>query len=139
MVKLMTFGLLLLLTLNSCQEEDEQATKPENTVSVAISKAEAICGTAELVWLQKIIEKAEEDKQDQVHQGNFMGRIYQGNYQNDYVIFVRMAMGSGGLYGYFYRCDGSQIDFSEDDPSEVETFLQGVEKNTPIYTNLPHD
>ncbi|WKN46269.1 hypothetical protein [Tunicatimonas pelagia] len=139
MMRFSAFGLPLLLIFTSCQEKDTQLVEPESALSVAINKAETICNTTELTWLQEIVERAEEDKQSQVHQGNFTGRIYQGTYQNDYVIFVRMAMGSGGLYGYFYRCDGSQINFSKDNPDEVEAFLQSIEEGSLIYTNLPHD
>ncbi len=136
MIKFITIGFFPLLVLASCSEEN---LKQASVLSESISIAESACGTTELVWLQEIIKKAEEDKQNQTYKGNYIGRIYQEDYQGEVVFFVRMMMGSGGLYGYFYQCDGNQLDFSNDDPKEVESFLQSLEKGKIIYKNTPDD
>ena len=137
-VSCLCFCLSMLFIFNSCAEEN-YLSEQESISSGGISSIKSACGTTELVWLQEIIEKAEEDKRSMAHQGNFLGTIYLETYQNEPLILVRMMMGSGGLYGYFYRCDGSQIDFSDANPRQLELFFQSLEKGTVIYTNVPHN
>ena len=137
MIKLLIAASFLLLVFNCC-EEAPSLSEQESISSEAMDRMESACGTTELAWLQEIIEKAEEDKQSRIYQGNFMGAIYRESYQGKVVIFVRMPMGSGGLYGYFYHCDGSQVDFSDDDPHEVELFFQSIEKGPAVYKNIPY-
>lgn len=45
--------------------------------------------------------------------GNYFGSIYLEQYLGDDIIFVQMPMGSGGIYGYWYNCDGTQIVFED--------------------------
>lgn len=136
MVKLLTVGALLLFIFNSCAEEN-YLSEQESISSGGMSSIESACGTTELIWLQEIIEKAEEDKRSMAHIGNFLGTIYQESYKGMTVILVRMAMGSGGVAGYVFRCDGSRVDFNND-PQEVELFFKNAEKGPAIYTNVPH-
>ena len=135
MIKLLIVGVFLLCVFNSCQEE-YLSSEQESVSSAGMRSIKSACGTTELGWLQEIIEKAEEDKRSMAHQGNFLGAIYQESYKDEVVIFVRMMMGSGGVYGYVYRCDGSRVDFNND-PQEVESFFQNLKEDQIIYKNVP--
>jgi len=131
----MIYSFFLLLLFQGCK--DEVSPLEEKGISQNIvEKLNSVCGISDLSWLEEIIVKAEEDNRSRTYQGNFIGTVYLEDYQNEPVIFVRMAMGSGGLYGYVYRCDGSSVNF-DNDPSQVETFFSKMEKNQIIYTNVP--
>ena len=77
--------------------------------------SELICGVEdpirELEWLSKIVGKAEYDTT-----GHYTGNIYLLNYNNKQIIFTDMSMGSGGLYGYWFNCDGSPAIIDLDNP-----------------------
>ena len=137
-MKITIIFIITLMTgfMISC-EEAPSFSEQESISSAGMRSIKSACGTTALIWLQEIIEKAEEDKQSMAHQGNFLGAIYQASYKDEVIIFVRMMMGSGGLYGYFYHCDGSQVDFSDDDPRQLELFFQSLEKGPVIYKNVP--
>lgn len=134
-VKMMIYSSFLLLFFQGCKEEFSPMEE-KGISQKMIEQLKTACGTSDLSWLEEIIVKAEEDNRSGTYQGNFMGTVYLEYYQNEPVVFVRMAMGSGGLYGYVYRCDGSRVDF-DNDPRQVETFFSKMKKNQIIYTNVP--
>lgn len=97
------------------------------------------CGVSnpiqELPWLNEIVNKAEVDKATMAYKGNYIGTIYMDTYKNRPVFMVKMMMGSGGLYGYLFGCDGKRIAFT---PEEVGTLFTDIEKhNNVVYTNTP--
>jgi len=124
----------LLFFLQGCKEEFS-SLEEEGISQQMIDQLTIACGTSDVFWLEEIIVKAEEDRRSRTHLGNFMGTVYLEAYQDKPVIFARMAMGSGGLYGYVYQCDGSRVDF-DDDPSSVATFFSNMKKDQIIYTNV---
>lgn len=79
------------------------------------NKRALICGVedpiSELNWLSEIVEKSENDTT-----GNYTGNIFLLNYNNQQIIFIDMPMGSGGLYGYWFNCDGSPAIIDLDNP-----------------------
>lgn len=99
-----------------------------------------VCGTSnyanDLPWLRQIIEMAEEDKVNRKYDGNYMGKIYIESYRNTPVFFVEMSMGSGGVAGYVFHCDGAPEDF-DNDPKEVELFFSSLSRQRLIYSNIP--
>lgn len=133
--KMMIYSFFLLSFFQGCKEEFT-SLEEKRVSQKMMEQLKAACGTSDLSWLEEIIVKAEEDKRSGTYKGNYMGTIYLEDYQNEPVIFVRMAMGSGGLYGYVHRCDGSRVDF-DNDPREVEAFFSQMNKNQIIYTNGP--
>lgn len=135
-MKSLTASVLILSVVYACTDENVSSDKSEDLSVELARKIENACGATQLVWLQEIITKANEDQRSQVHQGNYMGTIYLETYENEPVFLVRMAMGSGGLAGYVYRCDGSRVDFN-DGPLEVESFFKSVKEDEIIYTNVP--
>jgi hypothetical protein len=58
----------------------------------------------ELIWLKEIIDIAE------THQDvNYIGAIYAEEYMENDVVFVEMSLGSGGLLGHWFNCDGTAL------------------------------
>lgn len=134
-IKILICCSFLLLSFQGCKEEFSPLEE-KGISQKMVEKLNKTCGTSGLPWLEEIIVKADEDDRSGTYQGNFMGTVYLEDYQNEPVIFVRMAMGSGGLYGYAYRCDGSRVDF-DNDPNQVESFFSKMKRNQIIYTNVP--
>ena len=69
---------------------------------------EPFCGVAdpatELIWLKEIIDIAE------THQDvNYIGAIWAEEYIKKDVVFVEMMLGSGGLPGHWFNCDGTAL------------------------------
>lgn len=132
-VKILIYSSLLLLLFQRCKEEISPLE--EDVISLEIlEKLNNTCGASDFSWLREIIIKAEEDNRSRTYEGNYIGTIYLEYHQNEPVIFVHMSMGSGGLYGYLYHCDGSKVDL---DPSQVETFFSNLKKDQIIYSNVP--
>lgn len=102
-------------------------------VIAACNKSKIICGVddpaTELPWLAEIIVLAETDTT-----GNYHGTIYLEYYNSSPVFFTDMAMGSGGVIGYWFNCDGNN--FSIDDETEFLTFVNGMKLNKIIYSNF---
>lgn len=115
MEKIVFIILVFFLALQSCKEEDT-----------------SICGVddpaTELPWLSEIIVMAEIDTT-----GNYQGTIYLEHYNNIPVFFTNMAMGSGGVIGYWFNCDGST--FTIDDQGKFLSFSNSMKLNKIIYTN----
>ena len=86
--------------------------------------------------MREIIEKAEEDKNNRTHQGNFLGTIYLEDYRGTPLFVCNMAMGSGGLMGYLYHCDGRR-EYLKSGPKEFEYFFSRMKKDRKIYSNVP--
>ncbi len=87
------FYLIIILMIISCQNDSEELNVVE------------ACGyenpQEELAWLREIINKAEGDTT-----GNYMGSIY---LEDNDVFWVEMAIGSGGLLGYWMDCEGNIV------------------------------
>jgi len=133
--RLLFYFSFLLFLFQSCKE-DISPLEEEVISQEILEKLKNSCGTSEFSWLQEIITKAEEDYKSRTYEGNYIGTMYLEEHQNKPVIFVNMSMGSGGIYGYLYHCDGSKVDLN---PSEVETFFSNLKKDQIIYSNLPEN
>lgn len=55
-------------------------------------------------------------------------------YQNQPVIYIQMALGSGGIFAYIYDCTGNSVSISEND---LEDFVKQTQSGKLIYSNLP--
>lgn len=71
-------------------------------------KDETFCGVSDpgndLIWLKEIIDIAE------THQNLFyIGAIYDEEYLGIDVVYVEMSLGSGGLPGHWFNCDGTAV------------------------------
>lgn len=106
---------LLFLALLACKKEDT-----------------IICGVddpaTELSWLAEIIALAETDTT-----GNYLGTVYLEYYKNNPIFFTDMKMGSGGVIGNWFNCDGST--FIIEDINEFQTFSNNMRLDKIIYTN----
>lgn len=104
-----------------------------------LAKANVSCRSANpgqtLQWLKDIIVKAEDDKQTKRYMGNYMGKIFLTSYNNLPIFYIKMAMGSGGIYAYTYDCNGKNV-FIE--PNDMSAFEQNAQKQTLIYSNVPY-
>ncbi len=134
-VKILIYSSFLILLFQGCRE-DVSPLEEEVISQEILEKLKNSCGTSEFSWLREIIIKAEEDYKSRKYQGNFIGTIYLEDQQNEPVIFVNMAMESGGIYGYLYHCNGIRVDL---DPSQVETFFPNLKKDQIIYSNVPEN
>ncbi len=85
----------MLFILINCNGVEKQ--KNESFCSVSDPKTE-------LMWLKEIIDIAE------THQNfNYIGAIYAEEYLGKDVVFVEMSLGSGGLPGHWFNCDGTTM------------------------------
>jgi hypothetical protein len=71
-------------------------------------KDETFCGVSDpgndLPWLKEIIDIAE------THQNvNYIGAIWAEEYLKNDVVYVEMSLGSGGLLGHWFNCDGTAL------------------------------
>jgi hypothetical protein len=125
------FGVILVFAFCSGCNNGTETEKKFNS---------GICGVSDplkdLPWLQDIINKAEQDKAHKTYQGNYMGKIYLETYKGKLVFLCDMAMGSGGIGGYVFHCDGIKEGFNND-PKEVESFFNSIKKTNIIYSNVP--
>lgn len=78
----------------------------------------------ELEWLSEIVSKTENDTT-----GNYTGTIYLETYKDSQVFYIDMAIGSGGLAGHWFNCDGSKLNI------EIENPPVATHKNI-LYTNI---
>jgi len=112
MKKIIFITLVIFIALQSCKKETTN-----------------ICGVkdpaTELPWLAKIIALAETDTT-----GNYYGTIYLESYNGENVFWADMMMGSGGLYGHWFNCDGSRVVMDE-----AEGDIARATKKNIIYTN----
>jgi phosphoribosylformylglycinamidine (FGAM) synthase-like amidotransferase family enzyme len=101
-----------------------------------VTNANTICGSANpeqsLLWLKGIIQKAEEDRLTKKYMGNYMGKITSTSYRNEPVFYIRMALGSGGIYAYIYDCNGKTVYINPDD---MLIFEQNAQQGKLIYSN----
>lgn len=65
-----------------------------------------------------------------------MGIIYLEKYKGQDLFYVTMMMGSGGLSGYAFRCDGIIEDFNKTSEERI-SFEINMKKDKIIYTNVP--
>jgi len=97
MKKQVLLALSILFCLFSCEN---RITKPD-----FVNEA---CGcedpTENIQWLKELVEKAETDST-----GNYWGTIYLDEYMGNDIFFIMMPMGSGGVIGYWYNCDGTSF------------------------------
>lgn len=106
------FLIFIFLFLTDCEKQNHQFCNvgdPKN----------------DLEWLRNIIELSETDET-----GNYWGWIWGEVYLDKDVIFVEMPMGSGGLLGYWFNCDGSKLVYSTDNKPKL------TRKNL-IYSKIP--
>jgi hypothetical protein len=80
----------------------------------------------ELLWLKSIIDLAETDRT-----GNYLGKIWAESYLGSDVIFIDMSMGSGGVAGHWFNCDGSKLVVSPNS-YPIPTKKKLIYRNTPL-------
>ena len=78
----------------------------------------------ELEWLNEIVSKAENDTT-----GNYAGTIYLETYKENQVFYIDMAIGSGGLAGHWFNCNGSKLNIEIDNPPILT-------RKKILYTNI---
>ncbi|MFZ5941759.1 MAG: hypothetical protein ACOYXB_14410 [Bacteroidota bacterium] len=77
-------------------------------------------------WLKELIEIAEADTT-----GNYWGTIYMEEYMGSDVFLVTFDMQSGGVFGYWYNCDGTSF--------VPEDSLCSMTLSKVIYSNVIRD
>jgi len=135
------FLICTTLCISQCGEKsmkENEQVQIDVTAKQIVSKANAGCNLSspdqDLQWLNDIIKKAEEDRLTKKHMGNYVGKIFLTSYQGKPVIYIRMALGSGGVYAYIFDCTGNSISISD---SEILNFEQQAQQNTLLYSNIP--
>ncbi|MFC2089474.1 hypothetical protein ACFLT1_01765 [Bacteroidota bacterium] len=113
MKRLIRFLLILSILVISCKKEINY-----NNVACGIENP-----TENINWIKDIVSIAETDTT-----GNYFGSIYLEEFQGYDVIFIKMMMGSGGVYGYWYNCDGTKMVF--------EDTIIFPKMDNLIYTNI---
>lgn len=113
---------------------DQVNLKIKEVIAKANTSCESVHPDQSLQWLKDIVMKAEGDKRTKKYLGNYMGKIFLASYHNQPVFFITMMLGSGGLYGYRYDCNGDKVTIPQND---IITFDQNAQKSTLIYSNVP--
>lgn len=134
------FYIIMLLMACNCTRNKNNSELQKQEIEVktkeALTNANTACGFANpeqsLLWLKDIIQKAEEDKLTQKYNGNYMGKIFLTSYHNQPVFYIRMALGSGGIFAYVYDCNGITVSISQ---NEMTTFEQNAPQGKLIYSN----
>lgn len=103
--------------------------------SEAIAKAQSICGQDEMDWLAEIIHKAEEDKNEMKHKGNYIGWISSTEFEGSTLFVVNMALGSGGLAFRLFDCNGDLVDYPSH-AAEPPAFADPKGRGQIIYSTL---
>ena len=114
MKKTIFITLVIFTALQSCKKEDTNICGVEDPAT-------------ELPWLAETIALAETDTT-----GNYYGTIYLEYYEEIPVFFTDMKMGSGGVIGYWFNCDGSTFTLEQE---EFLVFSNKMKLNNIIYTN----
>ena len=93
--------LLCIFILFKCTDENEY---------IFVDNA---CGvdnpTENIEWIKELVAKSKTDTT-----GNYQGTIYLEEHEGSDIVFVQMMMGSGGVIGYWYNCDGTIYKPSDD-------------------------
>lgn len=106
------FFLAAITLLVSCMRtEDIPEAELGLPAPEAIIKAKSICGQDDMDWLAEIIHKAEEDKKEKKHKGNYIGWISSTEYNGTTLFVVSMMLGSGGLPYRLFDCNGNLVDY----------------------------
>lgn len=132
--------ILMIFTGIRCTKNISNSTDEQINLKIkeVVAKANSPCGSVDsdqsLQWLKDIVRKAEEDKRTKKYLGNYMGKIFLTSYHNQPVFYITMILGSGGLYGYRYDCNGDNVTIP---PNDIITFDQNAQKGTLIYSNVP--
>jgi PBP1b-binding outer membrane lipoprotein LpoB len=112
MKKILLIGIIALV-LTSCGKDNNE---------------NIICGVKDpiedLEWLNKIVSIAMNDTT-----GNYIGSIYLENYNNNQVFYIDMSLGSGGLSGHWFNCNGSSLTIDNDN-------LPVATKDNVLFTNI---
>jgi hypothetical protein len=109
-MKNIVYLFLLTLTVLSCRKDDKiPVTEFGFSAEEAVSRAQSVCGAKNMPWLNEIISKAEEDKKDRTHKGNYIGSVSIIEDRGKSLFLVNMAMGSGGILVWIYDCSGNQV------------------------------
>ncbi|MET0245072.1 MAG: hypothetical protein ABW174_16450 [Flavitalea sp.] len=137
---LLLVGIIAIASISGCGNKninDQGQADLEIITTQAVNKANLICNspnpTISLKWLNEIIRKAEEDRVDMRHKGAYIGKIRSTSYGNEPIIYIKMLMGSGGLYAHVFNCAGERIMIPESDV----TFIPKAEAGDVIYSNVP--
>lgn len=115
-------AIILLTALLGCDE-------PHPTLVCRVKNP-----TQDLPWLNEIVTKAEEDKATRVHKGNYLGKIYLESFKGQSIFLVEMMMGSGGLAGYLFWCNGQRVFPTKE---ETLTLSNSFQKKNLVYSNFP--
>lgn|SRR5690606_7590660 len=101
----------------------------------AIIKAQSICGQDDMDWLAEIINKAEEDKKEKKHKGNYIGWISSTEFDGVTLFVVNMGLGSGGLSYRLFDCAGNLVDYPSN-VAESPSFADPKGRGEVIYSSL---
>lgn len=112
MLRVSLLSISIILTVLSCRRDDIPTTEYGFLRDEAIERARVVCGKKKMEWLSELISKAEEDKNEMLHGGNFIGSIFLTEHKGKSLFVVDMAMGSGGVAYWMFDCEGKQVKLS---------------------------
>jgi len=123
----------------ACTKDSLDAGSPESELGFSVAEASSMasqaCGKTPIIWLEDILEKAEDDKASMKHLGNYIGWISLTTFKGKPHFVVNMGMGSGGLAFRLFDCGGNWIL-----PQKDETFPNFVSdpkaRGKVIYSSL---
>lgn len=119
-----------ILFLVCCIPEDDISKRNIRDIQAAIIKAKDVCKTDSIVWFENFLQKAEEDKANLAHNGQYIGFISIVQLQGESYFLTNFGLGSGGVAYYLIDCSGDHILESKGSLPTLEVLLKNA-----IYTS----
>ncbi|WP_439584059.1 hypothetical protein [Dyadobacter bucti] len=126
---------ILFLTTNCTNEGPIENPIRGHDVQSALKRAQALCNQNSMVWLSDMLRKAEEDRTNKTHKGNYIGIVSLIKYQGQPVVYTNFGMGSGGIAFYLFDCNGNPVNCEANDEAGKLPNLAKT-KEAVIYSSL---
>lgn len=124
---------LISIMLGCISNSEIIDSKDSHNIEKALNKSHELCDKNSMIWLSDMLHKAEEDRTNMTHQGNYIGIISLINYKNKPVVYTNFALGSGGVSFYLFDCNGNPVDC---EPGNETIKIVNLARENIIYTSL---
>jgi hypothetical protein len=132
-MKMYLYTSVFLLAMCNCTSDSETINTADHDIQSAHSKAKRLCNQNSMVWLSDMLNKAEEDRLNLIHKGNYIGTVSLIRYKDQPVVYTDFAMGSGGIAFYLFDCNGNPVSCEGDDAIGN---IPNLAKENIIYSSL---
>lgn len=120
----------IILILVCCNPESDINGRNTRDIQAAIRKAKDTCKTDSMSWFEDFLQKAEEDRTNMAHNGQYIGMISVVQLQGESYFYTTFGLGSGGVAYYLINCNGDFVLESQGTLPNREVLLRNA-----IYTS----